>query len=191
LDFEENTLTPILVALFWAIFSLGKQENRSSNSLGMPSAILCMMGDTVISLTQEQQERLIKGYTPGGKPTSAWDFDVMAPAGALRSTADDLLRFLDAHMAKEPHELSSVMQMACRKQVERKTDSLGLGWHIDATGDEPIYWHNGGTGGFASFVGFRPAQRFGVVILSNNGDAMKGIADIDGMGFKVLHLNPT
>jgi CubicO group peptidase (beta-lactamase class C family) len=36
-----------------------------------------------------------------------------------------------------------------------------------------ITWHNGGTGGFASFIGFSPSKDVGVVVLSNSRMSMK------------------
>ena len=47
-----------------------------------------------------------------------------------------------------------------------------------------IAWHNGGTGGFSSFVGYDPKARTGVVVLSN-ASTPSGVDDIG------LHLlNP-
>jgi CubicO group peptidase (beta-lactamase class C family) len=62
-------------------------------------------------------------------------------------------------------------------------DTMGLGWHIidDLPGEGRRYlWHNGGTGGFASFLGFDPAEKTGVVLLANSD------RQPDGTGFKVL-----
>jgi len=44
-----------------------------------------------------------------------------------------------------------------------------------------IVWHNGGTGGYHSFVGFDPDRRRGVVILCNTA------SDVDDLGFAVLN----
>src|SRR5690606_3077439 len=41
--------------------------------------------------------RAATGHDALGRPTAHWDFDVLAPAGALRSTVHDLLRFAAAH----------------------------------------------------------------------------------------------
>jgi CubicO group peptidase (beta-lactamase class C family) len=41
-------------------------------------------------------------------------------------------------------------------------------------------WHNGGTGGFASFLGFDPAEKTGIVLLANSD------RQPDGTGFKIL-----
>ena len=44
---------------------------------------------------------------------------------------------------------------------------IGLGWIIASDGDYEFVWHNGGTGGYASFMGFDPEAGEGIVILSN------------------------
>src|SRR5438045_4867860 len=56
----------------------------------------------------------------------------------------------------------------------------GLGWLIYSTDGQEIAWHNGGTGGFRSFVGYDPKERIGVVALSNAGG-------VDDIGFHLLN----
>jgi CubicO group peptidase (beta-lactamase class C family) len=58
---------------------------------------------------------------------------------------------------------------------------IGLAWHIMSRPSGNIVWHNGGTGGYRSYVGFDPVRRLGVVLLSNVGNAT-----IDDLGFHLL-----
>ena len=44
---------------------------------------------------------------------------------------------------------------------------IALGWHIVAANGQTIVWHNGGTGGYRTFMGFDPEARTGVVVLAN------------------------
>jgi hypothetical protein len=44
-----------------------------------------------------------------------------------------------------------------------------------------VLWHNGGTGGASSFLGFTEDGRAGVVILSND-----GAEPVDELGWKIL-----
>ena len=41
---------------------------------------------------------------------------------------------------------------------------------------QPMIWHNGGTGGFRSFIGFTEDSRFGVLVLSNSGEDVDDLA---------------
>ena len=41
---------------------------------------------------------------------------------------------------------------------------------------QPVVWHNGGTGGFSSFLGIAQRSRVGVVVLSNSGESVDDLA---------------
>ena len=60
-------------------------------------------------------------------------------------------------------ELSQEVRFRASPQL-----ALALGWHIVQLPDSnSLYWHNGGTGGARSFVGFVPEAGAGVVVLTN------------------------
>src|SRR2546429_9694465 len=71
--------------------------------------------------------------------------------------------------------------MAAMLKERRPTGQPGLevalGWHIFTTGGKEIIWHNGGTGGYRSFMGLDPKARVGVVVLSN-AETAAGVDDI-------------
>ena len=47
--------------------------------------------------------------------------------------------------------------------------AVGLGWMLIETSNETqIIMHNGGTGGFRTFLGFNPKIQKGIVILTNS-----------------------
>jgi CubicO group peptidase (beta-lactamase class C family) len=97
-----------------------------------------------------------------------WDIPTLAGAGALRSTASDMLTFLAANMGIKHSKLSDAMDMTHKARVDAgKTMKIGLGWHIRDNGITQIIWHNGGTGGYRSFCGFIKDKKVGVVVLSN------------------------
>lgn len=134
---------------------------RITGPLGMP--------DTTIE-APDNDDQVAAGHTRGGRPTSDWTFEALAGAGALRSTTDDLLRFLAAHLHPEDSPLAHPIAMARepRAAINRRL-SVSLGWHVlQRRGSEPWWWHNGGTGGFRSFIGFAPEAEVGVVVLGNS-----------------------
>jgi D-alanyl-D-alanine-carboxypeptidase/D-alanyl-D-alanine-endopeptidase len=59
---------------------------------------------------------------------------------------------------------------------------VALGWHIAKTPNGEIIWHNGGTGGYRSFMGYNPRTRIGVIALSNAGTP----AGVDDIGRHLL-----
>jgi serine-type D-Ala-D-Ala carboxypeptidase/endopeptidase len=141
------------------------------------------MKDTRITLTPEMKARMALGHNQALEPVGNWDLPTLAGAGALRSTANDMLAFLAASLGYTKSPLAPAM--AAMLKVRRPTGMPGLeialGWHVRTIDGKEIVRHNGGTGGFRSFVGFDPAARIGVVALSNTSTTI-GVDDI------ALHL---
>jgi hypothetical protein len=48
---------------------------------------------------------------------------------------------------------------------------IGLNWLIVHPKRDTIVWHNGGTGGYRTFVGLEPSKKVGVVVMTNTGGA--------------------
>lgn len=110
--------------------------------------------------------RFVSVYNSEGQPTPPWDFDVLAPCGALRSTVNDLLKYANANMHPGNNALGKAIQLT--HQVTFSKDvKLGLGWHIINVKGVSYYFHNGGTYGSSSFMAFNAEKNVAVVILSN------------------------
>jgi serine-type D-Ala-D-Ala carboxypeptidase/endopeptidase len=126
--------------------------------------------NTGIKLTAEMQARLAAGHDASLKPAANWDLPTLAGAGALRSTVNDMLKFIAANLGLQKSPLLAAMQLAHQSRHDTGIADLeiGLNWHILKKFDSVIVWHNGGTGGYRSFIGFDPKQRKGVVVLSNS-----------------------
>jgi len=150
------------------------------------------MKDTRIKLTQEQRKRLVAGHGQIALgevkmiiPMKNWDFEVLAGCGALRSTANDMLRFLEANMCLDKTKLQRVME-STHQQKHKIDDGMGVGWgwHVILKGSdqEPIIWHNGQTGGYASFCGFMQNNKRSIVVLSNTA------VSVDEAGLGILEI---
>ncbi len=128
------------------------------------------MRDTRIDLNPSMQARLAPGHNPGGTPVPNWDIPTLAGAGALRSTVDDMLLFLAANVNPASTPLGKVFAgtHAPLASTGSPAMSVGLGWHLLNRPGGPIVWHNGGTGGYRAFLGFDPAKKVGVVLLTNS-----------------------
>jgi D-alanyl-D-alanine-carboxypeptidase/D-alanyl-D-alanine-endopeptidase len=139
------------------------------------------LDDTRITLTPDLRARLAHGHA-GGRPTANWDLGALAGAGALRSTAADLTRFLAAACGLTRTPLDSAFRLTEAIEFDAgPTMRIGLGWHVIGRDTSAIYWHNGGTGGYHAFIGFSPRRRIGVVVLSNDASS------IDDIGLHVLN----
>lgn len=140
------------------------------------------MDSTRARLSPQMQARLAIGHDQGGRPVMNWDLPTLAGAGALRSTTNDMLKFLAANMGLGKSVLLTAMQKthAVQKSTGIPDLSIGLGWHILGKFGTEIVWHNGGTAGYHSFIGFDKKKGIGVVVLSNS------VTDTDDIGFHLL-----
>jgi CubicO group peptidase (beta-lactamase class C family) len=144
------------------------------------------MKDTRIGLSPEQQTRLAKGHSIQALPVSNWDIPTLAGAGALRSTVNDMLKFVAANLGQSNTSLTGVLESCHTVRVKPPNPRLevALGWHVVPLdeGGRKIIWHNGGTGGYRSFIGFVKESKTGVVVLSNSGNS------VDDIGVRLLKL---
>lgn len=145
------------------------------------------MESTRETLTPQMRARLATGHDRGGKAVSNWDIPTLAGAGALRSTANDMLKFLAANLGLTKSNLLPAMQRAHAVQRETGVADLkvGLAWHVLSKFGTEIVWHNGGTGGYHTFMGFDKKKGLGVVVLSNSTN------DIDDIGRHLLESRYT
>lgn len=127
------------------------------------------MNDTAMTLPDRLKARLATGSGPNLSPVKNWGFDALAGAGALRSTARDMLKFLTAAAGLRETPLRAAFDLM--QKTERPTGvadlTIGMGWHIWRKYGTEIVWHNGGTGGYRTWAGFDPAKRSAVVVLCN------------------------
>jgi serine-type D-Ala-D-Ala carboxypeptidase/endopeptidase len=138
------------------------------------------MDSTRITLTPELTARFAQGHNALGYAVPGWDIQTLTGAGALRSTANDLLKYLSAHLGLTPSSLAPLMEKTHVVHYHRTNWSeMGLAWFVSRDPPETqIISHGGGTGGFSTYAGFNRARRRGVVILTNS----RGIVDIANLG---------
>ena len=136
------------------------------------------MRHTAITFTPWMKEHLALGHNEQGDVVSNWDIPALAGAGAIRSTANDMLEFLAANVRPDHTALGRAMMFAHEERAPAggPNAAIGLNWIILHAGADTIVWHNGGTGGYRTFIGFVPSEHKGVVVLTNTGG--RGADDI-------------
>ena len=138
------------------------------------------MSGTRISLDQETRKRLAVGHSYMLEPVPNWDMPAFAGSGALKSTANDLLKLLGGVLGYTATPLARAMtaMLNVRRATGQPTRESALGWDVLklARGYELVF-KDGATGGYRSFVGFDMSTRTGVAVLSNTA-ATAGIVDI-------------
>jgi serine-type D-Ala-D-Ala carboxypeptidase/endopeptidase len=150
------------------------------------------MESTRMTLTPGLKARFAVGHNSSGKRVPAYELQVMAGAGALRSTANDLIKYVSANLGLKQSSLTPMME---QMQEIRHRDSaefgqtampwMDLGVH-QPTGME-LLGHGGGTDGCSAFIGFDKKQRRGVVVLANQA---AGVANTYAIGWRILQNAP-
>ena len=130
------------------------------------------MESTRITLSDSMQARLARGHNASFDPVANWDIPTLAGAGALRSTANDLVKFLEMCLGNKPSPLAPAMAMTLgqRHPTERQRVEVALGWFLSTSHRDEIAWKDGGTGGYATFIGFSTKSQRGSILLSNTAD---------------------
>jgi CubicO group peptidase (beta-lactamase class C family) len=156
-------------------------DQRIARPLGLTS--------TRITMNPDMKRRSAVGHDSQLQVVPDWDFDVLAGAGALRSTANDLLTFLAANMGISRSPLAPAMktQLSVRRPTGTPDLEIALGWHIYSRYGTEIVWHNGATYGFACFIGFDPKARTAVVVLSHAFSLARGNLGVDDIGLHLLN----
>lgn len=114
--------------------------------------------ETALALSGKRPPEIVAGHSQTGQAASRWTFDVCAPAGALCSNIRDQLKWIE-FLLTDPDRQS------LRPHASAGNGEIGLGWMIRPGGES--CWHNGGTGGFSSYLAVHRRLRCGVAILAN------------------------
>ncbi|GAB7033455.1 hypothetical protein JCM4914_49160 [Streptomyces platensis subsp. malvinus] len=120
------------------------------------------------------------GYKANGAHMQHWLTSGYTPAGDIWSTSDDLARLVLAEL----RNTAPGAEAAVPRFDAADAGKIGLGWYTTRIQGREITWHNGSTGGFASYMGFDRSSHQGVVILSNTD------RPVDAIGKSLLGLAP-
>jgi serine-type D-Ala-D-Ala carboxypeptidase/endopeptidase len=152
-------------------------KDRILSVLGMDSTGIAM-NSTAITLSDVLKSRFATGHIEGKEVNLEFVPEAIQGAGALHSTANDLLKYLAANIGlihtsindiiQETHLIRHEYSQAPSLHFDSKslsTSYVGLGWFIDTNLGTEVIQHSGGIDGYSSFVGFNPTRQEGVVIL--------------------------
>ncbi|HVU16800.1 MAG TPA: serine hydrolase [Candidatus Didemnitutus sp.] len=128
--------------------------------LGMTATTLGMTGNA-------PPPDLAPGHV-AGKEAPSWTFQAFAPAGALRSSARELAKFLAFCLHPDGNSLRPALAATLQPQHEADdAGQIGMGWFLTTSSDRTVIWHNGATAGTLSVVAFCPKTGTAVAILAN------------------------
>lgn len=102
------------------------------------------------------------GLDKVGRRQEPWVLRGYAPAGGVVSTPGDMTRLLRALITGGAPGMAATMPL-----VNLDDGGVGMLWFQGPSGTR---WHNGGTGGYSSFLAFDPHRARGVLVLSDVSD---------------------
>ena len=151
------------------------------------------MNDTRVILTAKLAARMAVGHAEDGQRSDNYRLQVMAGAGALKSTANDMCKYLTAQLGFRKTHLAPLIE---RSHEIRHKGAEGFGNTAMPWYDQGVYQpagsrflsHTGGTRGFSAFAGIDLQRRRGVVVLTNQRIAVANqrVWMSTGLGWTIL-----
>jgi CubicO group peptidase (beta-lactamase class C family) len=137
---------------------------------------LLEMNTTSTKVEGPVREWMTVGHDDQGLVAAYRNWPNLPAMGAIRSNAEDLLRFVAANTGDPTSQIERSMRDAheVRNSIDNNAD-IGLNWHVFKYGEKRIITHGGATQGFRAFVGFDPDLGVGTVVLANSPVAMRDI----------------
>jgi CubicO group peptidase (beta-lactamase class C family) len=147
-------------------------KDRILTVLGMNSTGM-RINATQISVPEGIQSRYATGHIAGEEINLEFVPESIQSAGAMYSSANDLLKYLSANIGLLKTEISDsiadthVIRYPFGQSSENDAlqDYIGLGWTVTADLGKEVIWHTGSIDGYTSIIGFNPSRQIGLVIL--------------------------
>ncbi len=128
--------------------------------------------------------RAAAGHLPSGQPTPAWRFQSdVAGVGGVRATLDDMVRYVQGQLAPPASPIGAAITLSQQPVNPGSQPAMAMNWMMAPLNGRTLHAHEGGTGGFSSFVAFDVQRQRGVVVLSDT-----ALHSLGGLGSLGLHL---
>ncbi len=120
------------------------------------------MRDTAVLISPERRERLIQAYGDRHEPTAPWELETFAPAGAINSTAGDMLTYLEAQLRAD----SPAFRLSHEARTgDGRGSRIALAWFYSE--ESGSYAHNGAISGYSSTAFFSPKGDYAGIVMVN------------------------
>ncbi len=141
------------------------------------------MTSTQMRVPPDQRDRLAQGYGGNGEPVIPWPIFAWYPAGALRSSAIDMLAFGEAALGHETADGGEAVPLLVHALKDAMTPiyqpadnfKQGMAWAQNlgdpAEGARPVFFKAGGTDGFNSVIVINPWKDLAIFIAGNRANA--------------------
>ena len=147
-------------------------KDRILNVLAMDSTGM-RINASGISVPEDIKSRFAKGHIAGKEVNLEFIPETIQSAGAMYSTANDLLKYLSANIGLIQTKINDSIQEThlIRHSFGQSSDNkslkdyIGLGWTVTTDFGKEVIWHTGSIDGYTSIIGFNPSKQIGLVIL--------------------------
>jgi D-alanyl-D-alanine-carboxypeptidase/D-alanyl-D-alanine-endopeptidase len=129
------------------------------------------MDNSSLFLTEQQMNNLAIAHNTNNQIVPNWNAqDIFQGAGFIKSSLNDMFKYLEANMGLIQTTLRDAMDLAHEPQFHQGSlGDIGLAWYILELDDgQVIIYHGGGTGGYDSYLGFNKSLSTGAIILFNS-----------------------
>ena len=140
------------------------------------------MRNTAFAASAPMQAKLATGHDASSQPADSMrsfpGYSLMAAAGGLLSTADDLLTIPSIALGyrRSPFAALIANSLSSRRATPTGGVEQALGWTVIENRQGRLIFRDGGTFGYASALIWDPLKRIGVVVLSNHVQSVSDIA---------------
>jgi CubicO group peptidase (beta-lactamase class C family) len=161
------------------------------------------MQNSFLTANDARQHGLATGYEfwfGRPAPTDVVYFNrASVPAGYISASAEDMAHYLIAQLNGGRYAEATILSPAGIAELHRPAIPSGdaftfyhdsqyaMGWVSSLSNGIPTVWHNGDTIGFHAHMLLAPAERWGVVLLTNGQNELQG-ARVERIGVGVLSL---
>lgn len=110
--------------------------------------------------------RAAVGHAPNRKPVPAWNLATnLAGVGGVRATLDDMVRYVQGGLGQVESPILPALKLSQQRVSEQPP--MAMNWMLAPVAGRTVHVHEGGTGGFSSYVAVDVERQRGVVILSD------------------------
>lgn len=143
-------------------------RERIFTPLGMSASSLAVIADRL-------PDDAPTGWSESGQHEAAWTMNGSAPAGGIRSTPADMVRYARALLAG-----SAPGGEALTPRWPYGQRQIGYAWITQSIDGRVVTWHNGGTGGYSSSIMLDHERGRATIVLANTA------ASVDEVGAALI-----
>jgi beta-lactamase class C len=146
------------------------------------------MQNSFIDFKEKRDLVVTTGYDRAKRTTKPWSFTSFKASESLKSTNEDMCKFIKANLSISNTNLDSLFSNNFESKNISFNDRLfiSMGWHIIKAKDLNIITHTGKTSGHTTFIGFVRETNTGVVVSSNSAF---GSEDLGMLVLRMLNFN--